>query len=845
MPIDITCSSDAGWLIQSAVTAHWDPWQRMDNIEDYLLRFEKPYSDTELINAGYGWSANFNFGKGNSKVSADVEENVNDILQSLPFIRVEFRPYNKKKDKDAIYQFLQDDQLQIRFKDTIIGRFLDSLEKDNYLGSFLNKTEYNLYTFGHCAVTRDMFTYLGYPNSPRSIAYEDRTRICDVQTHLLFDTLKADNLYQTLKELGELPSDVQDIDLSSVITETDVINLIGSRIPCEFADNGWCKEGLIEIFRQALLNDPNNKKEPTEKVGAYTVTKDQDNLTISQFTSWQDIKVFVDKVGLPYIYANLNNIFICKIYYWLDNQFYEVYVVVNSDVLSKNITVPNVNKYLLYKKNHGEKDVKEVVNVIRGSTLNTNDFIHELRGAGKIIAEDSLRYDMKRCKFEDRLTINGCGIVKTNSEYQGTGLKIAVAGALLVPESGIEILENPVKMDLSAFAQSISDDEQQFNMITAHYSPQVTGNLGNRATKGEVQAVSSEVSQARQSKIPLKFRDYADVLLNAMHALVHNDLMKGSNKKIREYFFEQIQNDLSDLRDFTEEEITKIIDCIIFVKFTPAVRDLEALKQAIEVATNSEEKLRLQKMYFMALGFERNDVEEFLEEQNYGEQVSIAAIENDMFSRTLEVAFGQSQDHITHMDMHYAKMDRCLTAVQQGAMDPNEAFKRISNGLTNTEQHLSSIEGSYFYEEKYKSYEGYQKHFTQKAQQLAQMIQQAAQQAAQNQQQGGQQQQPQIDPKVLASIQNDQIKMKAKQQRTDILTNDERQRRSVLFQEKIAAMQKETDAKITEFQRLSQAKVAGANLSTSASLASQNFQSQQQTPVSVNATGVETADQAA
>lgn len=832
--LDVKCASDAQWVIQSAVRSHLDIWQRIDNIEDYLLRLDKPYSEEEVKNMGYSWTCNQNFGKGRTKVEQDVQQNVGDILQALAFLQISFRPYNKKKDKDKIYQFLADETLRARFKDTIASCFLDALDKDSHLSSWLNKIEYCLYTFAHCSITRDIFGYLGFPNHPRSIGYEDRTRISNVQTHILFDVVKADYLYDILKENNQAPDPEAIIDLSSTndpLSKEDPV-MDGDPYAYTTYENGWIEEGLIEIFRLALIDDPKNKAEKKVESG-YTVV-DQDNLPVNQFNSWQDIQTFVNKWGLPYIYSNINNVYIAKIYYWIDSEFWEVYIAVKGDILSKNIPIPNVNKFLLYRKNHGKKQVKEVINVIKEATLNVNDWIHELKGWGKIIAEDSLRYDIKRCKLEDRLTINGCAVIETTNEFQSGQLKIAVIGGLVVPEAGIKILASPFDMNLEQFQQSIEFDEQQFQQKTSYLAPQVSGNLGNRATKDEVQAVSQEVASARGGKAPLKFKDYSDVLFNAINELSENDLMTDSNKDIRQSFFDDIRSSFSDIidpEDFPDEDIQKIIACIDGVRFTPAIRDTQALQQAMEMAGNDDQKVRLQKMYLMALGFDRKDTEDLLDEQNYGEQVSIAAIENDMFSRTVEVAFGISQDHITHGNMHFAKMDRVMTQLQAQQTDIMSAFKFLTNALQNTSQHVAAIQGSYFYADKYKDFNKYQKYFAAKAKSLSDTIIQMQQQAAQQQQQGQQQQQPQLDPKTQASIYNDRIKMLDKIKRTDLLTNDKRQRIVQEFQTRMQLLQQETAARIQRENTLSQNKVSSQNLQTSANLVSS--QPQPQTPVNI------------
>ncbi len=247
------------------------------------------------------------------------------------------------------------------------------------------------------------------------------------------------------------------------------------------------------------------------------------------------------------------------------------------------------------------------------------------------------------------------------------------------------------------------------------------------------------------------------------------------NERIKEYFFCNIKKLLYGL-DIKEEDLPKIINCIVRLKLAPVVTSIPAIKEAMQVASSSKARERLTKQYLIALGFSRQDANDYVEVEDYGNEVWMAASENVDFYTTMEVAFDQGQDHITHMNTHYAKCDRVVQGIQ-GGEDIVQGFHFLVNCLSNTEKHLQAIENSIFFKSKAKEFQQIQDFFEAKLKQISQIIQQmqakqqqAAQQAQQNGQNGNGQQQEATAKRKMESFQLQQ--QMVEQQTQNKIKND-------------------------------------------------------------------------
>lgn len=770
----IRSAQEASVVISGAINSHKETWRRIDNIEDYILRSRLPFDEEARKENGLDWAANFNYGKGKSKIEQSVAKNVETVAATLSFLEVFFKKYDKKEHKKKIYSFIDDPYLSNKFSLAISSVFIDTLEQDPNFYYWLSKIEYNAFTFGFCPITRDNFSYLGNANHVRSIAFEDRTKLSKVKSWVLFDTVKAEVLYRTAISLQG--------------KESELINECGQEY--HIYKSGWIKEGLNEVLCSPFHKENASEKDNTE--GKYDLNP------INGAFSWENVEYVISKQGRSLFLSNINNVYIAKIYCFdEDNNFIETYVVTTGDQSLKDIADLTTNNYLLYQKNHGKKEQSQVINIIREYSINSNDFIHELKGAGKIIAEDSLRFDIKKCRLEDKLLIANSPLLTESSAMQGENNKIAVTGGFVMLSEGVNIDPTQLRFDLQPHIASMQIDEANFGRETFHLDPKL--DLSTRPTTEEVSQRSNEVNRQRMSKVPIKICDYSILFFNVLIDLVTKEYKDEEINRVQNFFFEEMMKELSN-EEITKQDIKDIVKEVSYARLNPVNTDVGAIKEAMTMAESSEARERLMKMYFLAIGFSRRDVNNIIVAQNYGTQLSIASLENASFYNTSEIAFGQDQDHITHLNTHFAKIDRVIQGVSQGE-DPVIGFNFLTNCLQNTEKHVEALSTSPFYKKKFKEFLGIQKFFEGKAVQLSGVIKQMkarADQAAAQAQQNGQQisQQPQLTPQERNEIEISNFKAMDKIRRTNDLTKAAMERKNIEFQQKLQLQKGESESRI-------------------------------------------------
>lgn len=765
----VDCARDVSIILDAAVKSHKEQWLKIDNIEDYIVRNKPPFDPVELETAGYNWCANFNYQKGKSLVQKNVSLNSLSIVASLAFMDVTFNSYDPKKHKSKIYLFLQDERLRSKFSFALSLALSETLEWDSDFYSFISKIENECFCFGHCSITRDPFSYLGCAHKVREIAYEDRTTFSNPQCWLTFDIVKAEFLYrQYLK--------IKDSHVTIVKEDDDDSSY-------EIYESGWIKEGLLEIFKKSLNKDKKELKEDEEDDRIHT---------------WENLEFLIEKEGYNQILTNVNNVFIVKIFN-IDEEgkFWETYCVTQQDPLQRGVgPTLEVNEFLLYKKKIGVVDSDYVLNIIKDFGVNTDDTIAMLRGNGKFIAEDSIRYDIKKCRIEDKLTFAGAPVFKETNSLQGKNAKIGVQGGFVWIPEGLEINGQQFQFDLQQHLESINSDEQGFGRETSHIDPSIQGRLSSRPTTNEVQAQSAEVSRQKTAKIPSKNADYASLFRNILKDLGYKKFFNERPNKAKKIFLDHIRDELSE-EEVTDQDIEKIIKEVKFVQLDPVNTDINAIQAALSIVDSTESRRKLYRMYLIALGFSRKQANEFIKYQDYGLEMSIAALENVSFYQSSEIAFGSYQDHITHLNTHFAKCDRVLQGVAQGE-DIQQGFNFLVNCLTNTEKHVTALEGISFYKKKYKEFVSVQKYYESKAKEvsvLVQKIKQAIQANKEGQSQNGQQQQ-QLDPKVQADIYNDRIKTIEKIKRTDEASKATMQRKDKELEFKLGQHQRKVENSI-------------------------------------------------
>lgn len=198
-------------------------------------------------------------------------------------------------------------------------------------------------------------------------------------------------------------------------------------------------------------------------------------------------------------------------------------------------------------------------------------------------------------------------------------------------------------------------------------------------------------------------------------------------------------------------------------------------------------------MLFIAFGFNRRDINIFIQEEEYGKELEQAALENAAFYNTSEVVFTLGQDHITHLNTHFPKIDRRFQAVKQGE-DPVAGYNYIFNALSNTTKHVQALKDHPFFSGRFKEYITIQKHFEQEIKILQQEIQKLQDQA---QKDGKENQQVQLPPEVQQKLYIEKVKALDKIERTNRLSQatQERKRQDFEFKKELASKQVDENIK--------------------------------------------------
>lgn len=768
----ILSAGDAGLIVNAAVRSHANYWESIHEQEDHIMNGKPPFPPEELQKKGAAWCNNRNFGKGRANTEQAVIANVTDILKAFSLMEISFVTFNKKIHKDNIDYFLVDDNLKDIFQEKIAGVFEEALLSTEKLKPFISTAEYNSFLFGYCAISRDIFNFIGKPNHVTHIAFEDRTPVGDIKTWVSFDVIKADMLIKKLADLeGMQAGVVRDQDGGYIIYE-----------------NGWVKKALEESLA-IQINAQNFKN------------ADGSDIVV---TSWDDIKLLSEDRGGTWLEKNINNIYVAKIFTKEDDgSFTETYVETRRTTDEEHGDFKAVSKYILYQKSHKNKKFSDFINIIKEFSISSSDFIQDLRGAGKFIAAYSLWFDIKANTIEDKLLLSGSLVFETPNSLINENVKLNVLGAMVQIPEGVKFAPNQVRYDLQDHLQSLAVDKQEYDDSTFHYRPKA--NLTSRPTKDEVQMVNSQISQQSQNRLPFKLLDYSKVLTNIFIDLVNGDFEDGEQKDCQDLFYDRLTEEFSQF-GLEKKDIKKICNLVRSINIHPVIGNVEAINQAMEVAPNPMARKKLLKMLFLSYGFSRNDINILIQEEDYGNELEKAAMENGLFYNTSEIMFTLGQDHITHLNTHFGKIDRVFQNIK-GGDDPVKGYNYINNALQNTVKHVEAVKNHPFYKNRFKDFYKIQVQFEAELKVLAQEIQamqDQAQKQQQDQQQGGQQGQQSLPPDVQQRMYIDRVKALDKIQRTNQQAQANQDRRNQEFEFKKGLQQKQTDAKIDTAKQLAE-----------------------------------------
>ena len=774
----ISTATEAGIIINSAINSHLSHWRSIFNTEEVLMNYKKPFDPATLSEKGLSWQNNFNYGKGRMIVEKGVAANVIEIFKALVLLDVELEAFEKEEHNDKVYSILKNKRLRSKLSQSIAFAFGEVLENDPRFHSMLRTIEYNSFTFGYCSVLRDIYSYLGNPIPIRNIAFEDRTKPNNIGDFVIFDCLKAVDLlgiYETSLKTGE--------------TTVEHCGEITTRF-----GNGWIKEGLESVFIAAIHSNQELKKE----LDSYTAKGDTFYLPVKNgilnASSWEDVSIIINKKGRTWLCANTNNVYIARIFTKEYNKhIIETYCQITGDI---NLLISEFNngdssqaigteKYLMFQKDHKKIKTSDVLNVIYEFGVNEQDFIQNLRGCSKQVAEESLRYDFKKNAIEDKLLINGSLILSNQDSLSGEMAKIKITGGLVFLPEGVVFTPNQVKQDLGDHITSIQFDESDFRERISHYNPRLE--LSNRPNKDEVALKNQQFAFSKTSKTAFKLVDYSNLFTVILKDLITKETEEIVDQENREYFISSIMEDFSEY-DIKEEDLIKVLEEIKCVRLVSANDDIEALKMAVSMAESSDSKEKLTKQILLALGFSRKDIKDFITVSGYNDEIEKAALENAAFYNTSEVIFDESQDHKNHLDIHFPKIDRMIKGIA-GGEDIVRNFNYITNALSNTAKHVDALKDDFFQSSFYSQYLEVQSYF----EGVAVSISGEIERLKQKNQQKGEQQQQQISQKDMAKIQLKEFETLKKIERANIQSRANAEKRMAEFKLRMEMKQKEHD----------------------------------------------------
>lgn len=772
----ISTASEAGIIVNSAINSHLSHWRAISDTEDVLMNYRRPFDPLSLTDKGLDWQNNFNYGKGRMIIEKGVISNVIEIFKALVLLDVEFNKVNEEKKEKSIVSVLANKRLRSRLSQSVAFAFGEVMENDPRVHSMLRTIEYNSFTFGYCPVLRDIYSYLGSPIPIKNIAFEDRTKPSNIGDFVIFDCIKAVDLlgiYETSLKTGE----TQIEHCGEIITQFG---------------NGWFKEGLESVFTSAINSNQELKKE----LDGYIARGESYYLPVKNgilnASSWEDVSIIINKKGRTWLCANTNNVYIARIFTKEYNKnIIETYTQISGDI---NLLISETNntsnaigteEYLLFQKDHGKIKSSDVLNIIFEFGVNEQDFIQNLRGCSKQVAEESLRYDFKKNAIEDKLLINGSLILSNQDSLSGEMAKIKVTGGLVFLPEGVVFTPNQIKQDLGDHVTSIQFDESDFRERISHYNPKLE--LSNRPNKDEVALKSQQFAFSKTSKSAFKFVDYSNLFTVIIKDLIEKELDEVIDQENKNSFIDSILEDFSDY-NLKKDDLIKILKEIKCVRLVLANDDIEALKMAVSMAESSDSKEKLTKQILLALGFSRKDIRDFISISGYNEEIEKAALENAAFYNTSEVIFDESQDHKNHLDTHFPKIDRMIKGIV-GGEDIIRNFNYITNALSNTAKHVDALKDDLFQSSFYKQYLEVQSYFEDSAVSIAGEIEKLKQQSQQQGQQG--QQEQQISQKDMAKIKLKEFETLKKIERANIQSKANAEKRMAEFKLRMDMKQKE------------------------------------------------------
>lgn len=699
-------------LVNAAISSHNKLYRQIDEIEDQVVRMMPPYDADKLQDENADWANNWSFGKGKSQVERLVSQAQQQIANSFIMMSIDWEVFDMSKHKDAIYDFLRIPYLKKQIGQKIVRCFLEAIDKDKRVIPMIGQTEYNSILFGYGCNNPTPFSYLGESIHRRKLAFPPKSKETTVSTWITFDTISMPFLLEVY---------------------TKILGLKGQKFIDSARSNRdlfYSNWNIYELTRLLEIAYANLKEK-----------HNVDNKILNDRTDiqWPEVGIYL-KDSNCYTFVTCENIHIAKVKELSADrkEITEHYVVMDmSSDSEQGISAGDV----LFKRKVKFKENEQLC-LVRDFSVSPSQNLEDISGMGIMIAEMCMRYNRTINSVYDKVTLGDCLTMQQSSASGNSErAQLSVGGGQLVMPNGWTMTQEQYRPNLAPQMALIQREEEEYRKNTYHYDPQM--NLTSRPTKDEVQARQAESMSVRNTRMPVKLIGYSSWLTRCIKNLTDNDYDTPEDKKVQDRFFALLNEEL-DKFGLSKENIKKVLRSIYSVSLRPVLTDINAIKEAMALADTEQARAYLQACYLIAIGFSREDISLILSAEFEMGQLEIASIENALFQTTGEIVFTPGQDHITHLNTHYPKLDREFQSLQQGK-DPVMVFNYVGNSLENCEKHLEAIKMSPFYNKKFKEFLAIHnemlvryKKLAQYVQQMKKQAEQQAQEAAQGQQQGGQ-----------------------------------------------------------------------------------------------------------
>lgn len=726
---DFFCDYSVAYTyVSSAVESHRKSWELVEAVEQHI-EGKKPMDQRRLDELGMSWAYNYNYYRARGKIEAAVSAFVDKMSRSLALGYPEFRNTEDDDIKDEVLSFLTDYNTRAIVSSAIGCAFSDMMEVEGEIQSFLNQTEYISYTFGYCPISWPTYDWKGDPIHIKHFAARPGSMITEMNEWVVFKSETSNWLWQKYEEIKDKPTDSDGFV------------------------NGWHKEGLevclVKIYRGKIED------------------KDSAGLMRSPDTWAEVLPIYTENPSL--LITNSSDISLAKIYYKeVDGSISEVYIPWGYEWKTKAAVQQNGDAdstpKIIYKKSH-HVTPKEMISFIRDSGFTVSGEVAKMRGIGRMVTEDSQRYNRTRNSVNNKTLFSGAPWFETNSTQGNEKFKITFSQGFVMMPPGSMIAERQPAFNISENIGLLSFEDREFSDNSQHFDPSVTGKLSSRPTTDEIAVASAEAGRSRNAKDAVKVSDYSRVFLQFIRKMARKPNKNHPNYDGHRKFFDLIIRYLPQYVK-EDEDVIKILKTVDSYAISLILGDVQAIQVAIGMAETPFGRNRYRRMLLIAMGHARKEVDMLVpmyqDKYRYIQDDRIAAIENDMFWNTNEVVFQLSDDHIAHFDAHDAKFQKTIQATREGRLDVVAAWKYLENMYGHMDLHVNGLIEDPTLKSKAEEYMGKMKQYANVLKQLAytaqkQLKEQADAQAAQSA----------ISPKDAADMQREDVKTQSNIARQD------------------------------------------------------------------------------